>query len=593
MKKTSFRGLPWCLGLIFAMGTAFFPETSGAGTWSRVYGGEAEDVSRALCQTDDGGYVFAGDVLVAPGNRDYWIVKVDASGEVEWEKSYGGSEQDLPHSICACAGGGCAVVGRTESFGETEDIWLIRLDDGGNVLWQRTYDAGHDETGWAVRQTADGGFIVAGSTDYPREGGGIFEASWILRLSGTGGVVWEKTYEGIDPKTRPADVLEDADGGFFFAGYAYPSPDVYAVRLDSTGTMLWQRRFDLGGEDWAASACEARDGGYVIAGTTNKWDERMYDAFALKLDSTGSLVWRRIYYSDNSDWGASIQRSGDGGYYLAGTTGALDWSGDAWLARLDSAGDIVWERAYGGEENEGANSLQKTRDGGYIVGGQTYSFGAGRKDVWILKFDAAGSISDCLSGLVKTPETSTGMLSAALLALDPASGEETEPTSRTTRADVASTELSSSEICTFTPFSLPVPASSSTYAYPAIEVPEQSSAPGLCRPAALGNPLAGTFSLLIGLPPFAGNMDVYLILYFPALDSENLYFITPTTWKPLSAGFDPWMADSTGNIHAAIWEGFPVAGLPSGNYYFAVVAAPAGSNPVAASYFWVTQFRAP
>lgn len=219
---------------------------------------------------------------------------------------------------------------------------------------------------------------------------------WVLKLNSEGTVCWQKTYGGTGDD-RACSIQQTRDGGYIVAGYtasfgAGGYDDFWVLKLESDGTISWQKRYSDTIDDLASSVQQTRDGGYIVAGYSVAAGG--YDLWVLKLNSNGTVAWQKTYGGTVWDYATSIQQTSDGGYIVAGYTcsfGARD--DDFWVLKLKSDGTISWQKRYGGAYGDDAHSVQQTTDGGYIVGGGTYSFGAAKSDFWLLKLRSDGTIT--------------------------------------------------------------------------------------------------------------------------------------------------------------------------------------------------------
>lgn len=325
------------IALIAVPLSAEIPDT----LWTATFGGVLSDTAYSVCETSDGGYVVAGVTnSFGAGLMDVYLVKTNANGDTLWTKTYGGINSDEAWSVCETSDGGYILGGFTYSSGAGEnDFWLVKTDSAGDTLWTGTYGGSSYDRAYIVQQTSDGGYILAGYT-------------WSF---GAG----------------------DADG--------------YLVKTDSLGDTLWTKVYGGTARDWFISAFETADNGYIISGTTYSFGLGDADFWLMKADENGVTVWERFYGAANTaDSGYVAQQTSDGGYVTVGTTGEIGLESDAWLIKTDALGDTLWSRTYGGGAPDAAYAVHETSDGGYILSGATDSYGAGDRDVYLIKTDANG-----------------------------------------------------------------------------------------------------------------------------------------------------------------------------------------------------------
>jgi uncharacterized delta-60 repeat protein len=312
-----------------------------------------------------------------------------------WTKSYGGNWYDMGSCIRETVDGGYVVAGYTSSFGASGyDFWVLRLDSNGSITWQKTYGGSSSEYAYSIQQTSDGGFVVAGYTSSFGASGYDF---WVLRLDSNGSVIWQRTYGGLNDD-EAYSIQQTSDGGFVVTGLTMSFgawyADFWLLKLNSSGDIAWQKTY--GGTNWDAAYCveQTSDGGYVVAGTTASFGAGGYDFWVLRLDSNGSVTWQNTYGGSGSDEAYSIQQTSDEGYVVCGSTSSFGAGGyDFWVLRFNSTGGITWQKTYGGFNDDEAYSIQQTSDGGFIVAGYATSFDAGRSYVWALKLNSTGSVT--------------------------------------------------------------------------------------------------------------------------------------------------------------------------------------------------------
>jgi uncharacterized delta-60 repeat protein len=364
--------------------------------WAKSYGGTGYDWAESIRQTSDGGYVVAGYTQsFGAGNTDFCVLKLNSDGTVFWQKTYGGANYDEANSIQQTSDGGYIVAGYTQSFGAGfYDFCVLKLNSDGTVSWQKTYGgAGHDYAS-SIQQTSDSGYIVTGIT--LSFGAGAYYDFWVLKLTSTGTVSWQKRYGGTSDDYANS-IQQTSDGGYIVAGYTQSfgadSYDFWVLKLNSDGTVAWQKTYGGANYDDAYSIQQTSDDGYIVAGRTSSFGAGSYDFWVLKLNSDGAVAWQKRYGGADWELAYSIQQTSDGGYIVAGYTQSFGaGSYDFWVLKLNSNGIVAWQKRYGGADWELAYSIQQTSDGGYIVAGWTESFGVGGEDFWVLKLNSAGTI---------------------------------------------------------------------------------------------------------------------------------------------------------------------------------------------------------
>ncbi len=406
--------------------------------WQKSYGGSEDDKAYAIQQTTDGGYIVVGYSYSTDGdvsghyggtyNSDCWVLKLTATGDTAWTKCYGGSYSDYAFAVQQTTDGGYIVAGASYSTnGDVsgnhglEDYWVLKLTAVGDIEWSKTYGGSDDEEAYVIQQTTDGGYIVAGdswSTDGDVSGhyGGTYNTDcWVLKLTATGDTVWTRCYGGSG-YDYVSVVQQTTDGGYIVAGASYSTDgdvngnhggsDYWLLKLTATGDTIWTKCYGGSMADYAYAIQQTTDGGYIVAGASYSTDGDVsgnhgnFDYWVLKLTATGDTVWTKCYGGSNEDWVKTVQQTSDGGYIVVGGSVSTDGdvSGnhgniDCWLLKLTATGDTVWARCYGGSDDDKTIAIQQTTDGGYVAAGYSKSTDGdvtgnhGGWDYWIVKLD--------------------------------------------------------------------------------------------------------------------------------------------------------------------------------------------------------------
>jgi hypothetical protein len=256
---------------------------SGDTLWSRTYGGPSTEGGYSVQQTTDGGYIIAGNTdSYGTGGDNVYLIKTNAQGDTLWTRTYGGEDQDEAYSVAQTSDGGYIIAGKTHSFGAGgEDVYLLRIDASGDTLWTRTFGhSGSDDVGSSVQQTTDGGFIIAG---YRSAYDPVFVDVYVIRTDASGDTLWTRMYGGADWDFDRGDAVQQtADGGYIIAGTTHSfgagGDDVYLLKTDASGDTLWTRTFGGPDRDWGASVQQTSDGGYIVTGYTSDagWNRDVY-----------------------------------------------------------------------------------------------------------------------------------------------------------------------------------------------------------------------------------------------------------------------------------------------------------------------------
>jgi hypothetical protein len=325
-------------------------DPAGNVEWNKPYGAPTSiylESGESLVQTDDGGYALAGyaGIYVEPiPYYDFWLVKTDPLGNMEWNQTYGGADIDMAYSVIQTNDGGYIMTGGTRSYGTGKtDFWLVKTDPLGNMEWNQTYGGADHDYAYSVIQTGDGEYAIAGFTN--SYGAGDYDF-WLVKADSAGNMIWNQTYGGT-LADRGYAVVQTNDGGYAIAGYtgSYGAggDDYWLVKTDSAGNVQWNQTYGGANSESAYSVVQTSDGGYALAGWTRSFAVGSHDFWLVKTDPLGNMDWNQTYGGAESDtalaW--SVVQTVDGGYAISGyihmySIGVTDF----WLIKTGSGGDV-------------------------------------------------------------------------------------------------------------------------------------------------------------------------------------------------------------------------------------------------------------
>lgn len=341
--------------------------------WARIHMKKYDDKGMSVQETSDGGYIIAGLAEWFGNKRTAYLIKTDSLGEILWTKSYGGKSYSVAFSVQQTLDGGYIIVGSRCSFGrDNEDIYLIKTDSLGDTLWTKTYGGTEDDVGSSVQQTSDGGFIIVGWTN--SFGAGLHDV-YIIKTNAIGDTIWTKIIGG-EKGDNALSVKVTSDGGYIVVGqtcsYRAGDPDVYLIKTDSEGDTLWSRKYGGLRSDWGTSVLETPDNGYIVIGYTLSFGASDLDVYLIKTDEDGDTIWTKTYGGKEYDGGLSVQMTSDGGYIIVGETESFGAGGkDIYLLKTDGNGNTLWTKTYGGTGDDVGTSVQVSSDDAYVITGWT------------------------------------------------------------------------------------------------------------------------------------------------------------------------------------------------------------------------------
>jgi len=350
-------------------------------------------------QTGDGGLVMTGWVDSGGAGSDVFLARYDRAGSRLWLRTYRGNGYSDGHCVREVSGGGFIVVGETKSRDAYDhDVYVVRTDGKGVPLWEKVFGGARCDYAWSVRQTGDGGFILAGGTE--SFGAGIYDV-YLVKLDAAGNTIWEKTYGGTASDCGYA-VLQLNDGGYLIAGntesFGAGNLDVYLLKTDSDGNIAWQKTYGGEGSDYGWSLVKAGDGGYLIAGekeiTVNLGG--VFAAYLIKVGPEGNELWQNTYGDTR---GSSFYDAGQvtgGGYILTGKKESAGGGYGLYVVKTNKNGDPVWEKTIEGAGSNSGYAVAQNRDGAYVVAGKKGIEKSAGSEVLLLKLKAESKSNGAL-----------------------------------------------------------------------------------------------------------------------------------------------------------------------------------------------------
>jgi hypothetical protein len=327
------------------------------------------------------------------GNGDAWIALLNKDGEKVWEDSFGGRGADGGNDVLGTSDGGYISVGYTNAYGSGKnDVWIIKTDFNGEKQWSRVYGGKLDDYGWGVTESDDGGYVIAGETF--SFGSGQSDI-YLLKIDSNGNMEWNTTFGGLAEDVAYS-VVNSNDGGFIVAAqtksYGKGGSDGMIVKFDSKGIKQWNRLFGGKGLDYLKSITVDSLKGYILAGGSRSFNDGDNQGWVLSVNNDGYPRWEKTYGDVGEDGFNMITRTKDGGFVAVGSSASFFSKGmkDVIMIKLDSAGQKLWMNLYGGRENDIGNAVNECKDGGFIIAGETTSYGKGKSDILLIKTDQLG-----------------------------------------------------------------------------------------------------------------------------------------------------------------------------------------------------------
>ena len=394
--------------------------SDGAPKLVQTFGGSKNDVAKSVISTVDGGFAVLGYTQSLDGditdkateNYDFWMLKFDSEAQLEWNKTYGGSGDDRGSSLIETSDGGYALLGYSDSSdgdvssnNGNRDFWLVKINASGVLSWQKSFGYEGVDEGVSIIETSDNHLMLSGVLDVTASGGegnqGRFSTKhaggdyWSIKITPTGDIVWSRFYGGSFTDS-PTGISETLIGGFISVGGSDSndvdisnnkgSYDFWVVKSDRNGDIVWEKSFGGSEIDEARGIVSSGDGNHVIVGDTRSIEQDVSlnngaaDLWLIKISGDGDILWNSSIGGSNFDVGRSIDLTFDGGFIIAGSSRSSNGDvlqnqgqNDAWIVKINTFGELLWETTVGGSEIDFAYDSVQLNNGTIIAVGETNS----------------------------------------------------------------------------------------------------------------------------------------------------------------------------------------------------------------------------
>ncbi|MCJ8289094.1 MAG: T9SS type A sorting domain-containing protein [Crocinitomicaceae bacterium] len=308
--------------------------------------------------------------------------------QISFQNLYGGVDHDIGHSVEQTSDGGYIVLGQSESFGTSQDLYLLKTDAYGVEEWSQTYGSSNWEWGISVKQTADGGYILCGGWEGPSD-----DSLVLLKTDPNGVEEWNYRFSGSIDRDVGQSVIETSDGGYAACGFtsAYPNEDVFVVKTNSSGIEEWSSIFSGPAQEVSRTIRQTSDNGFFVFGSTNSYGAGQRDYYLLRLDAAGDSLWTKTYGTIDDEEGTSMHINSDGSIVLIGYE--YFNGGNIYVIKADANGNIIWDEYYGGTGWDIGYSIKQTSDNGFVLSGRKDNTNlGGTNDMYCIKTNQNGVV---------------------------------------------------------------------------------------------------------------------------------------------------------------------------------------------------------
>ena len=383
-------------------------------TFQIALGGAQEEFFYSFQETQTNGFIMAGRTYsFGTGGWESYLVRFNNIGDTLWARTYGNVLYDEFQDVDITSDGGFIAVGHTTSTDALSNVYIVKTNGSGSVVWSKEYGGGSSasDKAYSVCPTTDGGYVITGTTASYGSGS---DDVYVLKIDATGNIQWTTVIGTSGANEAGREVIQTADGGYAIAGYTDGSGtsfyDVYLIKLSSNGTVSWKKTFGGSSYDFAYTVQQTTDGGFVLGATTNSFGTGNWDALLIKTDVNGTIEWSRTFGKTGEDRVQCARQTSDGGYIMCGrSSGFGAGSFDATLLKTDANGNLLWTKAFGGTGDDQSFCVKEIAGSSYVVCGYTVSYGAGAKDGYLIRTDGSGT-SGCSENVISGVTTSSPVL---------------------------------------------------------------------------------------------------------------------------------------------------------------------------------------
>lgn len=346
----------------------------------KFYGGSLNDVGHDVIQDGDHGYVIIGSTTNENEETDVFLIKTDQYGNQLWQKTFGDTLNDIGMCLSITSDGGYIIAGTTTDPDRNENIYLVKTNNNGDLIWEKSYGNESQEEGYCVKQTSDGGYVVVGLTDDENSGNGNPQGEndiFLIRLNENGDSLWSKSYGG-SLSERGTDVCEKDDGGFVILGttYSFSEPgqggaNIILIETNDLGMLIDKYTYGETGDETGASLVKLSDG-YLLTGLLMNTANNS-DIYCIRTTfDIHSVSWETNLGGTGNEYCEKAIQAANGDFIIVGATESYGEGGtDSYLIEIDQSGNEVRSAAFGGAGDEKGNAVVESDLGGFAFVGST------------------------------------------------------------------------------------------------------------------------------------------------------------------------------------------------------------------------------